>query len=102
MSSEISAWEQHGQSIITSVVLVILVWVGYNVNENSKSSAVVAVEISGLKLQVSELKTVVNNDVRRIGNEQATRGPRITANETAIREIFSLIHEYHNNKRSRK
>lgn len=98
MERALSAWERHGQSIIVSIVLILLIWVGSNVNDNSKYSAVVAVEIAGLKYQVSELKSVVNGDVSRIGNEQATRGPRITANEQAIRDIYKLIREYHHQK----
>jgi len=98
MPTEVSTWEQHGQSIITSVVLLVLIWVGFNVNENSKYSAVVAVEISGLKFQISELKTVVNGDMRHISQEQAMRGPRISANEKDIIEIYKRIRELEKSK----
>lgn len=92
MSDKALNWEQHGQSIITSIVLLLLVWVGVGVNEGGKHDVVIAVEIKAMKEQISELKDVVNGDVKNFGRIQASRGPRIQANEIDIKEIYKRIH----------
>ena len=53
------------------------------------------VELSAMKDQIVELKAIVNGEVKRIANEQFSRGPRIRKNEEDIRQIYELIQYYH-------
>ena len=114
MSSEKSnILEQHGQSILASIVLVLLVWVGKTVSDNviqtatmkaQLSSVVQSIELIRLDLQKStddryrgsdarrDLNAIyteinkLNSKVERIDREQSSRGPRISRLEAEARE----------------
>lgn len=121
-SDTVTSWERHGQTVLASLVLVLLTWVGYNVNENSKSIPVMSAEMTALKDQVKALVNSGANDryrgqdairdfsnvsvkIERMGNsidvfsrEQAARGPRLKNMEEDIRELFKAIRNNSNGK----
>lgn len=110
----VTAWERHGQTITAAVVLLVLSWVGVNVNDNAKNSAVMASQITDLKIKVSELErslsdtmsdryrgrdadrdfSVVNKELDRVRTEhstllhtQASFTPRFKALEDRVSEL---------------
>ena len=124
----LTAWERHGQSITAAIVLLVLSWVGINVNDNAKGSAVMQSQIADLKKKVDALQFTINNDMadryrgkdaqrdfaavykeierirdddHRFMQEQAARGPRIKALEESvnmIREDLKMFRDLENNR----
>ena len=93
---QMSALERHSQTIIASLMLLILVWVGNTVAEGTIVAATTKKEITQLSSNLTELKTAIKeladksdvdelkvrlslleNDVKRIDKEQASRKLRI-------------------------
>lgn len=60
----LTAWERHGQSITAAIVLLILSWVGINVNDNAKGSAVMRSQIDELQKKVDILQLSINTDMQ--------------------------------------
>ena len=49
-------WERHLQSILTSLVLAGIIWLGSTANTNSKNLAVMAVQLENLEARLTDLK----------------------------------------------
>ena len=123
VESPISAWERHGQSVLAGVALLILGWVGFTVNENSKNIPVLSTQVMGLERQVRELNSALATDSRdryyardaardfasvykeldrirddsdKFMKEQASRGPRIKALEDQIRILTIEVQRLRN------
>ena len=116
----VTTWERHGQSIIAAVVLLVLSWVGINVSDGVRNDAVMATEVSALKLQVAGLETTLKTDMQdryrgrdaerdfqavykelnrvrddngRFMAEQSSRGPRIKALEHQMELVMSQVNK---------
>ena len=109
-----TTWERHGQTILAAIVLLLLGWVGLTVQDNATGNAVMTTQLGDLKTKVTELEKTITVDVAdrykvrdaerdfravydeinriRTDNnnfmkEQASRGPRIGALETQLKEL---------------
>lgn len=51
-----SVFETHAQTIIASVMLIIISWAGYSLNEQGKTQAEMVQQISFLQMQIKDLK----------------------------------------------
>lgn len=117
-TSDSNSWERHGQSLVAGVLLILLSWVGYTVNENSKKAAVMEIKVESLVQQLYEVRKQLSSglddryrgtDARRdlsavydiltsqaqridsFGNEQARRGPRIATLEEEVKSLKSRV-----------
>jgi len=103
--------EKHIWSIFGPVTVALLIWVGYSVAQNRQDLAVMATQMSAMQTQMAYVQTqltsattdryrsadaardlaaiiktleMLTNEVKEIGKEQASRGPRILRLEQEV------------------